>query len=86
MSLLKPGPSELQHVLEAYLLPELPEADESLDPSTDDYAAAPRDLILRREHDDSILLREYVPLEDAKEYCQREDTHGDGWFVGFDRT
>jgi hypothetical protein len=26
-----------------------------------------------------------VSLEDARDYCSREDTHGDGWFVGFDR-
>lgn len=77
---------EVAEVMEDYCLPELPDADESLDPSTSDYASAPRDLILHRFEDESILLREYVPLEAATEYCQRKDTHGDGWFVGFDRT
>ncbi len=25
-----------------------------------------------------------LSLEDAQEYCSRESTQGDGWFVGFD--
>jgi hypothetical protein len=84
--MITPGPGELQRVMEAYLLPDLPDADESLDPSTSCYEAAPRDLILFRRDDENVLLREYVPLKDAKEYSARWDTQGDGWFVGFDRT
>jgi hypothetical protein len=25
-----------------------------------------------------------LTLEEAREHCQREDTHGDGWFDGYD--
>ena len=25
-----------------------------------------------------------LTLEEAQEHCSREDTHGDGWFDGYD--
>ncbi len=86
-----PESGELQRVLDEYRLPPLPEQDLDLDPDGDDYAALPRDLILGRFGAEDILLIEYVSLDDAKAYCQRDDTHGkdaDGvwWFVRFDLT
>jgi hypothetical protein len=77
---------ETAEAMAMYNLPDLPEQDMELDPETDDYASAPRDLILFRRNKVSILLVEYVSLDDAKEYCSQDDTHGDGWFIGFDRT
>jgi len=59
----------------AYGLPELPGPDED-DPEG-------RELVLVRFQGDSVVLAEGIPLADAQEYCQREDTRGDGWFVGY---
>lgn len=58
-------------------LPPLPEpADES------DTEA--RILVLFRQEADNIVLTLPVPFADADEYTNREDTHGDEWFVGRD--
>jgi hypothetical protein len=37
----------------------------------------------RFEGDNEVLVRG-LTLEQAQEHCQREDTHGDGWFDGYD--
>lgn len=29
-------------------------------------------------------LKTGLTLEEAQEHCSREDTHGDGWFDGYD--
>lgn len=29
------------------------------------------------------VIKTGVTLEEAQEYCDREDTHGDGWFDGY---
>ena len=30
------------------------------------------------------VIKEGVSLEEAQEHCQRDDTHGDGWFDGYE--
>lgn len=58
-------------------MPDLPELPEE--------GMGDRMVILFRVHDVPVVLAEYVLLEDAREYASRDDTHGEGWFVGFDR-
>lgn len=29
------------------------------------------------------VINRGLSLEEAQEWCQREDTHGDGWFDGY---
>ena len=31
------------------------------------------------------IIRKGLTLEEAKSWCSRDDTHGDGWFHGFER-
>lgn len=33
--------------------------------------------------DESVVIDTGLTLEEAQEHCQREDTHGDGWFDGY---
>jgi hypothetical protein len=67
-------PEEVDAYRAEYGLPEFPE-----------YYDGPgaRDLILFRQHGENVCLTQCT-LEDAREYCNREDTHGSGWFTGFD--
>lgn len=59
------------------MLPELPEP-------TDDEDAEVTALFLSVQGQGSTPLTDYdIALADAQEYCSRDDTHGDGWFVGF---
>ena len=37
----------------------------------------------RRDGDREVLVRG-LTLEQAQEHCRREDTHGEGWFDGYD--
>jgi hypothetical protein len=30
------------------------------------------------------VIKRGLTLEEAQAHCQREDTHGDGWFDGYD--
>jgi len=76
---------ETEGLMRQFGLPALPEADESMDIESADSYAAPRYLTFFGVERTPVVLREYVTLADAKEYCNREDTHGRGWFVGFDR-
>lgn len=70
---------EIQEMVDQMGLPELPEHTTDEDPEA-------RDLIMYFEDADrgSVILIERVSLPDAIEYTNREDTHGDGWFVGRD--
>lgn len=31
------------------------------------------------------VMAQYLTLEEAKEHCSKESTHGPGWFDGFER-
>ena len=33
----------------------------------------------------SKIIKTSLTLEEAQEHCQREDTHGDGWFDGYEK-
>ena len=73
---------DIEDVLATYGLPELPDPDE------DDEEG--RELVLYRFKDHHIVLAGSIPLADAMEYCDREDTHDTKnspplWFVGFRR-
>lgn len=65
-------------LLVKYNLPELPDPAEDADPEA-------RQLWIFRQSDERLELGWPVSLTDAQEYCEREDTHGDGWFVGYNR-
>lgn len=34
-------------------------------------------------NDESEVIETGLTLEEAQEHCQRDDTHGDGWFDGY---
>jgi hypothetical protein len=65
-----------EEIMQDYELPQLPPAY---------YGPGARQLRLFRMRGGTADLGEPVSLEDAKEYCDLEETHGDGWFVGFDQ-
>lgn len=66
-----------EEILQEFSLPELPEEYEGDEPEN------ARQLVIFRFKEENIPLGEPVSLADAQEYCSRDDTHGDGWFVGF---
>lgn len=37
-----------------------------------------------REDTSSDTIKTGLTLEEAQAHCQREDTHGDGWFDGYE--
>lgn len=41
------------------------------------------ELVLFRQFDTHVTLAEAVGLDAAVDYCNREDTHGEGWFTGW---
>lgn len=43
------------------------------------------ELVLFRQHGPSQVIAIDVTESDAQEYANRDDTHGDGWFVGYRR-
>lgn len=47
--------------------------------------AGDRNLYLYHYREETVLLAENVTLADAQEYASRQDTQGEGWFVGFNR-
>lgn len=68
----------VDELVDDHNLPALPDpADES------DTGA--KILVLFRQDADNVVLTLPVTFADADEYTNREDTHGDGWFVGRDR-
>jgi hypothetical protein len=69
---------DVEELIERYDLPELPEPAEE-----DDGELRELVLFLQPLDQDNIVLAEGIELADAQGYCSREDTHGDGWFVGF---
>ncbi len=38
----------------------------------------------KREGENEIIF-EGLTLAEAQEHCQSEDTHGDGWFDGYEK-
>jgi hypothetical protein len=36
------------------------------------------------QHSENKIIKRGLSLKQAQEWCQREDTHGDGWFDGYD--
>jgi hypothetical protein len=66
---------DIQHLLEIYDLPELPDETDYIGPDQ-------VELVLFVQYGDNVPLA-YVSHDDAMEYANREDTHGNGWFVGF---
>jgi hypothetical protein len=70
---------EVESLMETYNLPELPDAT-----TDDDTTARQWQLVLFRFGYSAEVLADRVSHEDAVVYCEREDTHGDGWFVGFE--
>lgn len=41
------------------------------------------DIIRFREGQKYEYIKTVNTLEEAQEHCEREDTHGDGWFDGY---
>lgn len=81
MPFITPDATWLAEIMAEYDLPDLPD-------NTDDDDTEARDLILYTQDliAPNYYLIERVTLGDARRYVNREDTHGEGWFVGFDRS
>ena len=75
--------NDMNEVIAAFGLPELPEPAD-YDPDDDDPEETV-ELVLFRFKDENIVLDDGFALEDAQEYCQRDDTSGGSWFVGYRR-
>jgi hypothetical protein len=69
---------DIDSILAEYGLPELPE------PAGDDGETA--ELVLFRSQQENIPLGGDFALADAMDYCNQDDTHGDGWFTGWRRS
>jgi hypothetical protein len=54
-------------------------------PAVPEEGTGDRNLHVFRSGEEKLLIAENVTLESAQEYCSREDTHGNGWFVAFNR-
>jgi hypothetical protein len=58
-------------------------------PDLPDYPAESEDnghtckLVLFRQNITNVVLATGVSHSDAVEYCERDDTSGNGWFVGW---
>jgi hypothetical protein len=42
-------------------------------------------IIRFRFQGENEVIETGLTLDEAQEHCQREDTHGDGWFDGYER-
>lgn len=42
-------------------------------------------IIRFKMNEDNEVIETGLTLEEAQEHCQREDTHGEGWFDGYTR-
>lgn len=69
---------DVAELVDDFNLPDLPESPDVWDTDC-------KILILFRQDADNVVLTYPVTFDDANEYTNREDTHGDGWFVGRDR-
>lgn len=67
--------TDIEDVIAEYELPGLPEEDDTAEQTTR--------LVLFRFQQEKIQLADDIPLADAREYCDREDTRGHLWFVGY---
>jgi hypothetical protein len=41
------------------------------------------EIIRFRQDHQSTVIKTVDTLEEAQEWCEREDTHGEGWFDGY---
>lgn len=69
----------------SYGLPELPEPADDDDDDENEDENTTVSLVLFRRNQGNIPLGDGFTLADAQEYCEREDTHDDDWFVGWRR-
>ena len=69
---------DVAEFVDDFKLPPLPE------PANESDTGA-KILVLFRQDADNVVLTNPVTFDDANEYTNREDTHGEGWFVGRDR-
>lgn len=42
-------------------------------------------LVRFKIHNNKEVLAKGLPLEVVQSHCNREDTHGDGWFDGYEK-
>jgi hypothetical protein len=40
-------------------------------------------IVRYRQHGEPTVIKLGLTLEQAQEWCQRDDTRGDGWFDGY---
>lgn len=42
-------------------------------------------IVRHRLHGNNVVVERGLTLDQAQAHCRREDTHGDGWFDGYDQ-
>lgn len=68
-----------EHEAHEWLKTQVPEFESDLDEKTYTIVRFYQDSNKEKE-----LIATGLTLEEAQEHCHREDTHGDGWFDGYD--
>ena len=53
------------------------------DYDTDDYDDKTYRIVRYRKYGNSETIKTGLTLEEAQEWCERDDTHGDDWFDGY---